>query len=87
LENCFTHGFDSQVNNIEIIIGIEINEGILKFKSRNNKVLVSDDENPSSGIGLQNVRKRLDILYMNNYKLIIDTTSEYYNVNLEINLI
>ena len=57
LENCFTHGFDSQVNNIEIIIGIEIDEGILKFKSRNNRVVVSDDENPYSGIGLQNVRE------------------------------
>lgn len=85
LENCFTHGFDGQVNDIVIFIEIEIENGVLKFRSKNNLSL-SDGEDHSSGIGLQNVTKRLDILYANNYELNIDSTNEYYNVNLEINL-
>ncbi len=86
LENCFTHGFDSQSDNIQILIEIEIENDVLKFRSRNNRTSSSEEDDQSSGIGLQNVRKRLNILYANNYNLTIDTTTEYYYVNLEINL-
>ena len=47
---------------------------------------ITEDEEQNSGIGLQNVRKRLDILYGKYYHLDIHTTSDYYNVNLEIKL-
>ncbi len=38
----------------------------------------------SSGIGIENTRKRLDLLYKNEYELAISDTCEKYAVNLNI---
>ena len=40
----------------------------------------------STGIGMSNIKKRLDLHYNNNYKLIVNDADERYNLNLIINI-
>ena len=40
-----------------------------------------------SGIGLQNVKRRLDLSYPDNYELNVEETENRYAVELKLNLI
>jgi len=44
----------------------------------------SKSENTNKGIGLQNIRKRLDMLYNNQYLLKIEDAETVFKVNLEL---
>jgi two-component system, LytTR family, sensor kinase len=82
VENAFKHGVASDLKNpIEINIAIDQNE--LYFNIRNKKSVLNKDE--SSGIGLNNVRRRLDLLYFENYKLEIKEDHEFYYCELYLN--
>ncbi len=82
IENAFKHG-----NIIDGFLKIEINvavtENRLEFLIRNT-VLNHDTKNEKSGIGLENIRKRLDLNYSNNYQLKIENKDNWYSVNLSI---
>lgn len=86
VENCFTHSLDDQLATAEIKIAVLVEDNILRFKTWNNRPEQGGIENESSGIGLQNVQKRLDLLYPGRYTLQIDSDSGEYAVNLEIDL-
>lgn len=70
VENAFKHGVSLQ-NETEILLNLEIEKNRLKFHVKNtinpakNKIVKSD-----SGIGLDNLKKRLELLYPGRYKLI-----------------
>ena len=73
--------------NSEIIISIKITDNALIFESRNhifeeNKPSESDD----SGIGVQNVKKRLALHYPNRHTLEITEKDDTYHVYLKIEL-
>ncbi|MDX9695681.1 MAG: hypothetical protein RBT49_07795, partial [Bacteroidales bacterium] len=59
-----------------------INNG-LEFTVRNS-VVDGEQNNEKGGIGLANIKKRLDLNYQNNYKLTIDLEDNWYIVNLSI---
>lgn len=87
VENAFKHSTSSQSEGIKINIEIEVNEnGVLKFSCVNSFLSTSNNDNLSKGIGLENVKKRLDILYPNQYELIIDDSNSMYNVVLSMQL-
>lgn len=87
VENAFKHSTASQSDNIEIAIETRVDsEGLLLFSCVNSFLENSNNENLSKGIGLENVKKRLDILYPNAYQLNIDTTSQMYRVALSLQL-
>jgi len=56
----------------------------LKFSCRNSKAEVSNQE--KGGVGLANVRKRLNLLYEHQYSLRINDDHDYYTVELNIPL-
>lgn len=82
VENAFKHGniIDGY---LRIEIQIKIIENKLEFAIRNT-IVDGENNNENSGIGLANLRKRLDLNYQNNYKLTIDLEDNWYIVNLSI---
>ena len=81
IENAFKHGVSyKQASFIEV--KISLGDESLRFSCRNSK---SDVPNPEKGgVGLANVRKRLNLLYDHNYSLRIQDTPDVYTVELTI---
>lgn len=87
VENAFKHSTSSLYENIEIDIDLEINnQQQLIFRCTNNYHKNSTTNDLNSGIGLKNVRKRLEMLYPNKYNLEIYNSNEKYEVVLNIDL-
>ncbi|MBO7069099.1 MAG: histidine kinase [Bacteroidaceae bacterium] len=84
IENAFKHGVSYQRESfIEAKVVVE-NDG-LQFSCRNSKSENSNEE--KGGVGLANVRKRLNLLYGNNYDLRIRNDADVYSVKLNIPLL
>lgn len=84
VENAFKHGLKNIVApGIEIELSCE--NKILKFEVV-NRYSVHDEQNKdeTSGIGLANTKKRLELLYHDKYKLEIRKSAGIFKVNLEI---
>ncbi len=84
LENAFKYGADNITPSF-ITTDIDvINENfILTVK---NKIVVRGDSVESSGIGIKNVKRRLELLYSKRYKLDIIEESDTFSVYLKIKL-
>ena len=83
VENAFKHGVSYQRESfIEVRACIEGEK--LHFTCRNSKAEKPNQE--KGGVGLANVRKRLDLLYSGNYTLRITDDADVYNVELTIPL-
>ena len=86
IENAFKHSQASQKDNIEIDIDIQLDEDYLSFVCRNNYLPVRHSGDLNRGIGLENVKKRLELLYMNAHELTISESDGIYEVNLGMKL-
>lgn len=86
VENCFKHGrIDKEEETIQIKITAAKDQ--ITFRATNQKGQIDKvEEKHVGGIGLQNVRKRLDILYGNRANLEINDHKERFEVNLSIKL-
>ena len=87
VENSFKHGANEMLDQAWISISISIAGTQLKCKVINGKPFDQRTNIPfSSGIGLQNLRKRLALIYPNNHELRITDNAENFTANLIINL-
>ena len=66
IENAFKHGVSSNQPSY-IIIRLEQNEETLDFDCRNSNHPKSDNDRSGSGIGIENTRRRLELLYPDHY--------------------
>ena len=82
VENCFKHGV-SPVEKSSILIDIIENKGKLSFVSSNRIFPV---RRIGEHMGIENCRKRLELLYPGKYELKINSNSGIYNVALKIQL-
>ena len=83
IENAFKHGISYQHESfIEVKVNVEDNR--LHFLCRNSKAEIPNQE--KGGVGLANVKKRLNLLFGSNYTLNIQDSAGVYNVNLVIPL-
>jgi sensor histidine kinase YesM len=82
IENIFKHGL---VNDAQkpVQISIKITEGVFTFYAKNYIRKGNKDE--SSGIGLRNIYRRLDLVYNRNYSLKIKVT-DIFELTLVIKL-
>jgi len=84
IENAFKHGIRASKETV-IEIDISVKEGILLFMCSNDyRPDISSQIN--SGIGLANVRKRLELIYQGRYSLTTGAKDNRYSVNLTITL-
>ena len=87
VENAFKHTTASQTDNIFIDVQLELSDaGRLTFSCRNSFQAQSNTEKLSKGIGLENVRKRLQLLYPDAHRLCIEKREAQYAVHLTIDL-
>ncbi len=87
IENAFKHSTASLSDNIVIDIKTTLSDkGIFKFTCRNNHQLESNTDNLTKGIGLENVQRRLQLLYPDTHNLTIISDENWYEVNLELKL-
>ncbi|MCB0549858.1 MAG: histidine kinase [Phaeodactylibacter sp.] len=88
VENSFKHSLSSQADNISIGIKVEIREVELHFRCTNTYLATKDGPGRyvAKGIGLDNVRKRLKLLYPGRHRLDIQTEGGQYVVKLELGL-
>jgi hypothetical protein len=88
IENAFKHGVSyQQASFVEVTVVVE--DGQLRFSCRNSKSeapLNPPEEGKMGGVGLENVRKRLHLLYGNNYARRIHNDAAEYSVELNIPL-
>lgn len=85
VENAFKHGI-GLVNEPYIEIQLQVRDGHLTFRISNNYSHQNNSKDHSSGIGLDNIRKRLDLLYAGKYRLHIHDTKGIYTVELKLEL-
>ncbi|BDS10139.1 sensor histidine kinase [Aureispira anguillae] len=86
LENSFKHGLSQSITQgfVECLLYIEDNT--IDFTIQNSKTTEKDERYFQGGIGLTNVKRRLELIYPDKYKLDIHETDDIYLVNLKINL-
>jgi len=88
VENAFKHSTASQPKDIKIDIDVKVSEkGVLDFRCSNTFRSLTNTDSLSNGIGLENVKKRLQILYPNAHKLEIETSQGVYCLQLQMQLI
>ncbi len=83
IENAFKHGVSYQRESF-IEMTVEVQDDHLHFICRNSKADVPNQQ--KGGVGLANVRKRLDLLYDHNYTLSIHDDPQVYTVDLTLPL-
>ncbi|MFW6257350.1 MAG: sensor histidine kinase [Prolixibacteraceae bacterium] len=86
VENAFKHAPASQLNDIQISISVKISDNTLSFYCENNYAGQTNTDNLGKGIGLKNVKGRLDLSYPGKYKLSVETKNYWYKVFLKIDL-
>jgi LytS/YehU family sensor histidine kinase len=84
IENSFKHGTSQMLLHPWIKMYISVDEDSLLFKLSNSKPPTTDYRNKKSGIGLSNVKKRLELLYPFHHKLHTTCSVEMYNVQMHI---
>lgn len=87
VENAFKHGISFRESS-HINIALERKENTLYFDVYNSKHPLKEDdpEKKMSGIGLENVKQRLKMLYPSKHELLIRENSKEYFVHLNLEL-
>jgi LytS/YehU family sensor histidine kinase len=85
LENAFKHGVNNNNPKAWVDISIQLNGSECIYTVKNSKV-DGNGSHEKSGIGLQNVQRRLELSYPEQYQLTIENNPETYAVQLKLQL-
>jgi sensor histidine kinase YesM len=86
LENAFKHGVSNDNPTAWINISIEVVSGECIYKVGNSKPTNKTGVHEKSGIGLQNVKRRLALSYPEKHKLLVDDETDSYSVILNLTI-
>ena len=90
LENSFKHGLDNQIKSGFVNIDLNLKDDQIELTIENSKppsIPKPKQEKKSGGIGLENVKRRLKLIYPNKHNLQIVEKPHSFKVFLNINLI
>ncbi|WP_428740337.1 sensor histidine kinase [Tenacibaculum sp.] len=82
LENAFKHGVENLRKNAYVHLNLTANQNAINFEIENN--FDATEENQEVGIGLQNLKRRLELVYPKNHALTTSKTDEIYFAKLNI---
>ena len=83
VENAFKHGVSYRQQSF-VNIECSVSGDTFTFHCSNSRITDADDSH--GGVGLQNVRKRLDLIYGATYTLLTEADADAYRVSLTIPL-
>lgn len=88
LENSFKHGLDAQINEGYVNIRMDLKEDSVEMDINNSKPKNAQPirKTKAGGIGLENVQRRLKLLYPDRHILEIMNDENSFNVSLRIDL-
>ncbi|MEO0733009.1 MAG: histidine kinase [Bacteroidota bacterium] len=90
LENSFKHGVNANIRDGFVYATLRVEDRTVNFTLENSKGSQMPDQlhgnRPSGGIGLKNVRRRLDLLYPKSYDLRVEESPTTYTVKLALEL-
>ncbi|MFA5299818.1 MAG: sensor histidine kinase, partial [Lutibacter sp.] len=84
IENAFKYGTD-YTGKTDITIEIKVENDILSLKV-SNYISLKEKKNNSSGVGIENIKSRLNILYPNSHTLNIEESDKLFKVELLLKL-
>jgi hypothetical protein len=84
-ENAFKYGVDS-ISESFIDIHFEILNGKMYLHLANKIVPQKEKSDEESGIGLKNIKRRLELLYPDKYNLYIEEQEQVFSLKLELTL-
>jgi LytS/YehU family sensor histidine kinase len=85
IENAFKYGISTHVSS-SILVQLKVADNILTFICRNDSFPHAAGKQESTGTGIINTQRRLELLYNKKYELLIQEANNQYNVHLTINL-
>ena len=83
VENAFKYGTSSDVD-CTIYIQIAVKEGVLHFETENT--IMKEKKEPTPAIGIENCRKRLELLYPGRFSLTTGREGNQFKTRLTIQL-
>ena len=84
IENSFKHGVDSMVDNAWIRLEVSNREHELTIKVENSREIVAAKNGTNGGLGLKNVKKRLELIYSDQHEFKILDESNAFLIVLKI---
>jgi LytS/YehU family sensor histidine kinase len=84
LENAFKHGVSNDNPKAWVNISIELKDGQCIYIVENSKSPDKKDVSEKSGIGLQNVQRRLELSYPEKHELTFEEKEDRYRVKLNL---
>lgn len=85
VENIFKHGLNRQASSRQAMVQVRVAGDVLFFNCWNDVASSPQKEQPANtGIGLENVRKRLDLLYPDRHRLQVAQQDHRFKVNLQL---
>ncbi len=85
IENAFKHGVNSEEDSV-IDIKINVSQTTLNLNVRNKCVSSNNNTLNKSGLGIENTKQRLNLLYPESHSLEISEKDNYYTVHLTLNI-
>jgi sensor histidine kinase YesM len=88
LENAFKHGTNNQLEQCWISLNLSVEDSVMYFKLVNSIEPEKGNEDPVyvGGLGLQNVKKRLELLYKDQHSFTAKKLEDVFVVDLIMNL-
>jgi len=84
IENAFKHGVSYRQNSFVHFRMKKVGNSLLCTVRNSKHEKPAKEKNPYSGIGMNNVKRSLELLYQNNYTLNINETNTTFEVTLSI---
>lgn len=84
VENCFKHtNFDSSEDAFVKIIA-EVHNMELRFSTLNSKDIYDQQKDKTGGVGLENIKKRLELIYSGEFTMNISNQASLFKLELKI---
>lgn len=87
LENAFKHGVNGNDPNSWVKVFLHVNGKTCTYMVENSSISkLNNSTGENSGIGLQNLKRRLELSYPGAYKLSVESKDNKYRIQLKIDL-
>lgn len=86
VENAFKHGVKNELDKAYISINGRLEKGVFFFCIRNTIANSMEIPNGKSGLGIENLKKRLELLYPNKFNLSLSKNGNMFIAQLKLEL-